>query len=160
MSRSLARRPRRASPDFVLGARRPARDTAGDAGYDQARALWNGAIDAHPGLIARCQGAADVAAAVRHAHDAGLPVAVRGGGHNVAGTATCEGGLVLDLSAMKGVQVDPAGQTAWAQPSLLWGELDHGTQAFGLATTGGIVSPASPGSPSAAASAGSCAGTA
>ncbi len=132
----------------------------GDAGYDQARALWNGAIDAHPGLIARCQGAADVVAAVRHAHDAGLPVAVRGGGHNVAGTATCESGLVLDLSAMKGVQVDPAGQTAWAQPGLLWGELDHETQAFGLATTGGIVSPASPGSPSAAASAGSCAGTA
>jgi FAD/FMN-containing dehydrogenase len=111
----------------------------GDAGYDQARALWNGAIDGHPSLIARCLGTADVAAAVRHARDAGLPVAVRGGGHNVAGTATCDGGLVLDLSAMKGVQVDPAGRTAWAQPGLLWGELDHETQAFGLATTGGIV---------------------
>jgi FAD/FMN-containing dehydrogenase len=111
----------------------------GDAGYEQARALWNGAIDGHPGLIARCKGAADVVAAVRHAREGGLAVAVRGGGHNVAGTATCDGGLVLDLSAMKGVQVDPAGQTAWAQPGLLWGELDHETQAFGLATTGGIV---------------------
>jgi FAD/FMN-containing dehydrogenase len=111
----------------------------GDAGYDQARALWNGAVDAHPGLIARCQGSADVVAAVRYACDAGLAVAVRGGGHNVAGTATCDGGLVLDLSAMKGVEVDPAGRTALAQPGVLWGELDQGTQAFGLATTGGIV---------------------
>jgi FAD/FMN-containing dehydrogenase len=111
----------------------------GDAGYDEARALWNGAIDRRPGLIARCQGAADVAAAVRHARAEGLPVAVRGGGHNVAGTASCNGGLVLDLSPMKGVQVDPGARSAWAQPGLLWGELDHETQGFGLATTGGIV---------------------
>jgi FAD/FMN-containing dehydrogenase len=111
----------------------------GDAGYEQARALWNGAIDRRPGLIARCQGTADVAAAVRYARGSGLPVAVRGGGHNVAGTASCDGGLVLDLSPMKGVQVDPGGRSAWAQPGLLWGELDHETQAFGLATTGGIV---------------------
>jgi FAD/FMN-containing dehydrogenase len=111
----------------------------GDAGYDQARALWNGAIDRRPAMIARCLGAADVAAAVRYAREEGLPVAVRGGGHNVAGTATCDGGLVLDLSPMKGVQVDPGARTVWAQPGLLWGELDHETQEFGLATTGGIV---------------------
>jgi FAD/FMN-containing dehydrogenase len=111
----------------------------GDAGYEQARALWNGAVDTRPGLIARCSGTADVVAAIRHAADAGLLVAVRGGGHNVAGTASCDGGLVLDLSAMKGVRVDPDRRTAWAQPGLLWGELDHETQAFGLATVGGIV---------------------
>jgi FAD/FMN-containing dehydrogenase len=111
----------------------------GDEGYEPARALWNGAIDTHPGAIARCRGSGDVLAAVRYARDAGLLVAVRGGGHNVAGTASCDRGLVLDLSPMKGLQVDPAGRTVWAQPGLLWGELDHQTQAFGLATTGGIV---------------------
>src|SRR5262245_18961957 len=110
----------------------------GDEGYEPARALWNGAIDTHPGAIARCRGSGDVLAAVRYARDAGLLVAVRGGGHNVAGTASCDRGLVLDLSPMKGLQVDPAGRTVWAQPGLLWGELDHETQAFGLATTGGI----------------------
>jgi FAD/FMN-containing dehydrogenase len=81
----------------------------------------------------------DVLAAVRYARDAGLLVAVRGGGHNVAGTASCDGGPVLDLSPMKSLQVDPAERTAWAQPGLLWGEFDQRTQAFGLATTGGIV---------------------
>jgi FAD/FMN-containing dehydrogenase len=111
----------------------------GDEGYEPARTLWNGAIDTRPGAIARCRGSADVLAAVRYAHEAGLQVAVRGGGHNVAGTASCDGGLVLDLSPMKGVQVDPGARTVWAQPGLLWGELDHETQAFGLATTGGIV---------------------
>jgi FAD/FMN-containing dehydrogenase len=111
----------------------------GDRGYEPARLLWNGAIDRRPGAIARCRGSGDVLAAVRYARDAGLLVAVRGGGHNVAGTASCDGGLVLDLSPMKGLQIDPAERTAWAQPGLLWGELDHQTQAFGLATTGGIV---------------------
>jgi FAD/FMN-containing dehydrogenase len=110
----------------------------GDEGYEAARALWNGAIDKRPGAIARCQGTADVLAAVRYARDAGLRLAVRGGGHNVAGTASCDGGLVLDLSTMKGVRVE-AGRAAWAQPGVLWGELDHETQAFALATTGGIV---------------------
>src|SRR6266699_755954 len=111
----------------------------GDRGYEPARLLWNGAVDRRPGAIARCRGSGDVLAAVRYARDAGLLVAVRGGGHNVAGTASCDGGLVLDLSPMKGLQIDPAERTAWAQPGLLWGELDHQTQAFGLATTGGIV---------------------
>jgi FAD/FMN-containing dehydrogenase len=110
-----------------------------DTGYDQARRLWNGAIDKRPALIARCCGAADVRAGIEHARSRGLPLAVRGGGHNVAGTASCDGGLVLDLSPMKEVRVDPAGRSAWAQGGLLWGELDQATQRFGLATTGGIV---------------------
>ena len=112
----------------------------GDPRYHAARAIWNGAIDRHPGLIARCTGVADVRAAVRFAREHDLLVAVRGGGHNVAGTAVCEGGLVIDLSPMKGLWVDPAGRTARAQPGLLWGEFDRETQAFGLAAPGGIIS--------------------
>jgi len=140
MVMSVAERPVRSDDVSELRARlRGELLGPGDAGYEPARALWNGAIDTHPGAIARCQGSADVLAAVRYARDAGLLVAVRGGGHNVAGTASCDHGLVLDLSPMKGAQVDPAGRTVWAQPGLLWGELDHETQAFGLATTGGIV---------------------
>jgi FAD/FMN-containing dehydrogenase len=110
-----------------------------DPGYDEARRLWNAAIDKRPAVIARCTDATDVAAGIGHARSTGLPLAVRGGGHNVAGTASCDGGIVLDLSPMKEVRVDPAGRTAWAQPGLLWGELDRATQAAGLATTGGIV---------------------
>jgi FAD/FMN-containing dehydrogenase len=112
----------------------------GDAPYEAARRVWNGAIDRRPALIARCTGAADVRAAVRFARARDLVVAVRGGGHNVAGTAVCEGGIVLDLSPMKGMRVDPRTRVARAQPGLLWGEFDHETQTFGLATTGGIVS--------------------
>ncbi len=113
---------------------------SGDTQYDDARASWNGAIDRHPGLIARCTSTADVVAAVRYARERDLLVAVRGGGHNVAGTAVCDGGLVVDLSPMKGLWDDPAGRTARAQPGLLWGEFDRETQAFGLAAPGGIVS--------------------
>jgi FAD/FMN-containing dehydrogenase len=112
----------------------------GNPQYDAARAVWNGAIDRHPGLVARCTGAGDVQAAVRFARERELLVAVRGGGHNVAGTAVCDGGLVIDLSAMKGVWVDPAGRRARAQAGLLWGEFDHETQAFGLGAPGGIIS--------------------
>jgi FAD/FMN-containing dehydrogenase len=108
--------------------------------YDAARALWNGAIDRRPRLIARCGGAADVVAAVRFARDHDLEIAIRGGGHNVAGTAVCDDGIVVDLSAMRGVRVDPAGRRAWVQGGALWGDVDHETQAYGLATTGGIVS--------------------
>ncbi|MGH7637866.1 MAG: FAD-binding oxidoreductase [Gemmatimonadaceae bacterium] len=107
--------------------------------YDGARRVWNGAIDRHPSLIARCTGAADVLAAVRHARERDMVVAVRGGGHNVAGTAVCDDGIVIDLSGMKGIWVDPGGRTARAQPGLLWGEFDHETQRFGLAVPGGIV---------------------
>ena len=108
--------------------------------YDTARAVWNGVIDRHPRLIARCQGAADVAAAVRFARENDLEIAIRGGGHNVAGTAVCDDGLVIDLSQMRAVLVDPARRTARVQGGALWGDVDHETQAHGLATTGGIVS--------------------
>jgi FAD/FMN-containing dehydrogenase len=108
-------------------------------GYETARRIWNGAIDRHPACIARCTGAADVVAAVRFARDHDLEIAVRGGGHNVAGTALCDHGLVIDLSEMRAVSVDPAGRTAWVQGGALWGDVDHETQAHGLATTGGII---------------------
>jgi FAD/FMN-containing dehydrogenase len=107
--------------------------------YDAARAVWNGNVDRRPRLIARCSGTADVAAAVRFAREADLEIAVRGGGHNVAGTAVCEDGLVIDLSAMRAVSVDPVDRTALVQGGALWGDVDHETQAHGLATTGGIV---------------------
>lgn len=111
-----------------------------DPRYDAARAVWNGAIDRRPALVARCTGAADVRTAVLFARERDLLVAVRGGGHNVAGTAVCDGGLVIDLSPMKGLWVDPARRVARAQAGLLWGEFDGETQAAGLAAPGGIVS--------------------
>ena len=112
----------------------------GDAGYDAARRVFNAMIDRRPALIARCAGAADVVAGLRFAREHGLPLSVCGGGHSVAGTAVCEGGLVLDLSGMKGIRVDPIRRIAQAQPGLLLGEFDRETQAFGLATTTGVVS--------------------
>ena len=109
-------------------------------GYDAARRIWNGAIDRRPACIARCTGPADVVAAVRLAREHELPIAVRSGGHCVAGHAVCDGGLMIDLSPMKGLWLDPRARVARAQPGLLWGELDRETQPFGLATPGGIVS--------------------
>jgi FAD/FMN-containing dehydrogenase len=114
--------------------------TAGHAEYDTARAVWNGAIDRRPRLIARCRGTADVVAAVRFARTHDLEIAVRGGGHNVAGTAVCDDGIVIDLSAMRAVRVDPDRRTARVQGGALWADVDHAAQAHGLATTGGIVS--------------------
>ena len=114
--------------------------SAGDPDYDTARAVWNGAIDRRPRLIARCIGTADVIAAVRFARDHDLEIAIRGGGHNVAGTAVCDDGIVIDLSAMRGVRVDPSSRRAWVQGGALWGDVDQETQTHGLATTGGIVS--------------------
>ncbi|WP_418280684.1 FAD-binding oxidoreductase [Halorubrum sp. DTA98] len=111
-----------------------------DAEYDDARAVWNGMIDKHPGVVVRCRGAADVIHAVEFARESGLRVAVRGGGHNVAGTAVCDDGLVIDLSEMRGVWVDPEERTAWVQGGATWADVDHETQAFGLATPGGVVS--------------------
>jgi FAD/FMN-containing dehydrogenase len=111
-----------------------------DDDYDAARTVWNGSVDRRPRLVARCTGAADVAAAVRFARDGDLEIAVRGGGHNVAGTAVCDGGIVIDLSAMRAVVVDPVEGTALVEGGALWGDVDHKTQAHGLATTGGIVS--------------------
>src|SRR5215472_14568566 len=112
----------------------------GEAGYDEARAVWNGMIDRHPALIARCAGVADVMAAVRFARDHDLDVAVRGGGHNVAGTAVCDDGLVIDLSGMRGIRVDPGRRTGRAEGGALYRDFDNETQAFGLATTGGTIS--------------------
>jgi len=114
----------------------------GDADYDDARKIWNGMIDKRPALIARCVGVADVIHSVNFAQANNLLVAVRGGGHNVAGNAVCDGGLVIDLSRMKSVRVDPARRTARAEPGVTWREFDHATQTFGLATTGGQISTA------------------
>jgi FAD/FMN-containing dehydrogenase len=111
-----------------------------DAGYDTARMLWNGMIDKRPAVIARCTGVADVRAAIEFARTNGLPVAIRGGGHNAAGTALCDGGVVIDLSAMRGIRVDPLTRTVRAQGGVTWGEFDRETQVFGLATTGGAIS--------------------
>ena len=110
-----------------------------DEGYDAARAIWNGAIDRRPACVARCTGVADVVAAVRFARERDLLVALRSGGHGVGGHALCDGGLVIDLSPMKGIRVDPAARTARAEAGVLWGELDRETQLHGLATVGGIV---------------------
>jgi FAD/FMN-containing dehydrogenase len=110
-----------------------------DPGYDDARAVWNGAIDRRPACIVRCTGVADVVAAVRFARERELPLAVRSGGHGVAGHAVCDGGVVVDLSPMRGIRVDPAARTARAEAGVLWGELDRETQLHGLATVGGIV---------------------
>lgn len=112
----------------------------GDEVYDTARKIWNGMIDKHPALIARCTGVADVISAVNFARINELLVAVRGGGHNVAGNAVCDGGIVIDFSRMKGMRVDPTTHTARAQAGLVWGDFNHETQAFGLATTGGFIS--------------------
>src|SRR5688572_1023583 len=112
----------------------------GDDGYDEARTIFNGMIDRRPGLIARCGATGDVAMAVRFARERGLIVSVRGGGHNVAGNAICDGGLMIDLTPMKGIRVDPAARTARAQGGVTWREFDRETQAFGLATTGGAIS--------------------
>ncbi|HEY7583244.1 MAG TPA: FAD-binding oxidoreductase [Acidimicrobiia bacterium] len=114
--------------------------TAGEAGYDAARAVWNGSIDRRPLLIARCSRTADVIAAVRFARQHDLEIAVRGGGHNVAGTAVCDDGMVIDLSAMRAVRVDCGRRVAQVQGGALWADVDQQTQAYGLATTGGIIS--------------------
>src|ERR1700730_3085109 len=110
-----------------------------EAGYDDARRVHNGLIDKRPALIARCYGTADVADAVKLARTLGLEVAVRGGGHNVAGRATIDGGLMIDLAPMKGIHVDARARIARAQGGVLWKEYNRETQLHGLATTGGVV---------------------
>jgi FAD/FMN-containing dehydrogenase len=114
--------------------------TPADAGYDEARRVHNGLIDRRPALIVRCQNAADVAAAITFAADEGLDLSVRGGGHNVAGRAVLDGGLMIDLSPMKDVTVDPEAMTVRAQGGVLWGELNAAAAEHGLATTGGAIS--------------------
>ena len=108
--------------------------------YESARRVWNGMVDRRPALIARCAHRGDVVAAVRFAREHCLPLAVRSGGHNVAGNAVCEGGVVVDLSAQRAVEVDPVARTARVSPGALLGDVDRATQAFGLATPTGNVS--------------------
>lgn len=112
----------------------------GDTGYDEARAIWNGLIDRRPALIVQPSGAADVVDAVNFARDHGLALSIKGGGHNVAGNAVNDGGLVIDLSALRGVHVDPAAQTVRAEGGATWGDVDREGQLFGLAVPGGVVS--------------------
>ena len=108
--------------------------------YDRARQVWNGVNDRHPAVIARCAGTADVVAALRVVREHRPVVSIRGGGHQIAGSAVCDDGLVIDLSGMKGIHVDPTGRTVRAQAGVTWGELDRETQLFGLVTPGGEVS--------------------
>ena len=108
--------------------------------YDDARAVWNGVIDRRPALVVRPAGVADVLRAVRFARESDLPVSVKGGGHNVSGSAVCDDGLVVDCSAMDAVRVDPEARTVWVGSGATWADVDHETQAFGLATPGGVVS--------------------
>jgi FAD/FMN-containing dehydrogenase len=130
---------RNALEGFVMGVRgavlRP-----GDEGYDEARAIWNGLIDRRPALIVRCTGAADVVDAVNFAREQNLLLSIKGGGHNVAGNAVNDGGLVIDLSQMNGVHVDPSTRTVRAEGGATWGDCDRETQLHGLAVPGGVVS--------------------
>jgi FAD/FMN-containing dehydrogenase len=111
-----------------------------EAGYDEARTIWNAMIDRHPGAVVRCKGAADIMHAVRFARENGVLVAVRAGGHNIAGNAVCEGGLLIDLSLMRGVRIDPISGTARVEPGATLADFDKEAQAFGLATPLGINS--------------------
>jgi len=125
--------------DFKASLRGPLLQPS-EAGYDDARKIWNGMIDKRPALIACCSGPADVINCVNFARSNNLLVSVRGGGHNIAGNAVCDGGLMINLSGMKSVRVDPARRAARVEPGVTWAEFDRETQAFGLATTGGQIS--------------------
>jgi FAD/FMN-containing dehydrogenase len=108
--------------------------------YDAARSLWNGMIDKRPAAIVRCSGVADVIATVNFARDRKLPLAIKAGGHNVSGKAVCDNGIVIDLAPMNNVRIDPEARRARAGAGAKWGAFDHEAQAFGLTTTGGVVS--------------------
>src|SRR6202040_1839690 len=112
----------------------------GDPGYEQARNVFNAMIDKRPAAVAKCVDVADVIAAVRFAREHNLTVAIRGGGHNGGGLGTVDGGLVIDLSPMKGVRVDPVRRTVQVQGGATFGDVDHATHAFGLAVPSGIIS--------------------
>jgi FAD/FMN-containing dehydrogenase len=131
---------RDADIEGLRGALRGELIRSGHRSYEATRRVWNGNVDRRPALIARCTGVADVQQAVNFARTHRLLVSLRGGGHSAPGYGTNDGGLVIDLSPMKGIRVDPNTRTVRAQAGVLWRELDHETQAFGLATTGGTVS--------------------
>src|SRR5512132_4261148 len=128
-----------ATQAFAEGVRGPIL-RPGDSGYDEARAIWNGLIDRRPALIVQCSGAADVVDAVNFAREQNLVLSVKGGGHNVAGNATNDGGMVIDLAGMRGVHVDPATAIVRAEGGATWGEVDRESQLHGLAVPGGVVS--------------------
>ena len=131
------------SPELITELRGKVRGAVlapGESGYDAARTIWNAMIDRRPGLIIRAAGAADVVQAVNLARTHGLVIAIKGGGHNIAGNAVGDGGLMLDLSAMKSVRIDPRARTARVEPGVTLGEFDREAQAFGLATPVGINS--------------------
>jgi FAD/FMN-containing dehydrogenase len=132
------------SVTVAVEALRRAGDTevlvAGDAGYDGARAVWNAMIDRRPAAIVRCRKAADIVSAVAFARAQGLPISIRGGGHNVAGHAVGDGSVMIDLSKMRSVRVDAERRRAWVEGGANWGDVDRATQAFGLATPGGLIS--------------------
>jgi FAD/FMN-containing dehydrogenase len=129
-----------ATVDALRGAMRGRLCLRGDDGYEEARTIWNAMTDRRPGAIVRCAGAADVRLSVRFARDNGLLLAVRGGGHNIAGNAVCDGGLMIDLSLMKSVRIDPWQRRAWVEPGATLGDFDKEAQAHGLATPLGINS--------------------
>jgi FAD/FMN-containing dehydrogenase len=124
----------------LAGAVRGELIAPGDDSYDEARSVYNAMIDRRPGLIARCADVADVIAAVDAARRNDLLVSIRGGGHNAGGLGVCDDGLVIDLSAMKGIRVDPDTRTVRVQGGCTWGDVDHATHPFGLAVPSGIIS--------------------
>src|SRR5205809_833178 len=124
---------------FLEGVRGPVLQS-GDPGYDEARAIWNGLIDRRPALIVQCSGAADVVDAVNFAREQNLVLSIRGGAHNVAGNAVNDSGIVVDLSRMNGVHVNPSTRTVRVEGGATWGDCDRETQLFGLAVPGGVVS--------------------
>jgi FAD/FMN-containing dehydrogenase len=126
--------------DSLRATVRGAIATPSDASYEAYRHIWNGMIDRRPVVIVRCAGAGDVLSAVNTARDAGLPIAVCGGGHSFPGFSTCDNGMMIDLRSMKSVRVDPAARRARAEPGVTWSDYDRETQAFGLASTGGMIS--------------------
>jgi FAD/FMN-containing dehydrogenase len=126
--------------DALRGALRGPASLDGEAGYDEARTVWNAMIERFPGVVIRAAGAADVMSAVRLAIENDLPISVRGGGHNIAGSAVCDGGVMIDLSRMNAVHVDPASRRAWVGPGATLSDVDKETQAFGLALPTGINS--------------------
>lgn len=130
----------RTAIDALRGGLRGTALTPHDEGYSAARAVWNAMIDRRPRLIVRCRGVADVMDAVRFARDHHLPVSIRGGAHNVAGHAVCDAGVMIDLSPMRGVWVNPGTRRARVEGGCTWGDVDRETQAFGLATPGGLIS--------------------